>query len=114
MCHVFFFLIGIKCSAKSWPTAFLFASLSLSFLLFTTRYSFFSRFRLQSQTRITKRINDTLYKLFSLPELTRAVTFRFDMLEFSFRFIVRTCDLKTCKEQEQQDKNNKTTKDKRL
>jgi hypothetical protein len=82
---------------------------SLPFLLFTTQdIASFSRFRLQSQTRITKRINDTLYKPFSL--VIDAVIFCFDMLQFSFRFIVRTCDMKTCEEQEttrQKQQNNK-------
>jgi hypothetical protein len=39
-----------------------------------------------------------------------AVKLLFDMLEFSFRFIVRTCDMKTCEEQGEQDRKTKQQK----
>ena len=49
-----------------------------------------------------------VYKLCSLPEpLTAVIEIFWTYLSFSFRFIVRTCDMKTCEEQGQQDEKSK-------
>lgn len=53
-----------------------------------------------------------VYKLCSLPEpLTAVIEIFWTYLSFSFRFIVRTCDMKTFEEQKEQEPNNKKAKD---